>query len=450
MRNNNMNHNRTDEFVKKPIKALFILAVPIIISMTAQTLYNVVDTAFVGRLGADAIAALSFSFPVFFILIALNAGLSVGMGSRISRFLGEKNKQGAENTAIHGLLMSFIVAIVIFTIGILNVKNILLLFGASGNALNLSIQYLTIILTAAFVMVPAFMLNHILSAQGDTKTPMKIQLAALGLNIVLDPIFIYIFGWGVRGAAFATFTAFTVSLILAIYFIRKVSYLRLKPEFFRYSKRIIKEIVYVGTPATLMMLLIALYIIFINKLMAFFGTRYVAAFGIASKVQNMATLPILAVALAMIPLVGMFYGAKRYDLIKKVSFYAITGSFAAIAFFAAVFFFIAKYLARIFTNDYGLIGITAPYIRLDVFAFPLIAIAMMISRIMQGMGKGSPGLIINGLRILILGVPLAYVFVYYFNYGYLSIAVARIIGGVVSAVVAVAWLVLKIRKLEMK
>ena len=440
--------NRVDEFIKNPKKALLTLALPMIIAMIVQVMYNVVDTAFVGRLGADAIAALTFSFPIFFILIALNSGLGVGMSSRISRFLGEKRKEDAENTAMHGLFISIIFGLFIFVGGIIFLRPIFSIFGAANSVLELSIDYMSIILFGIFFMFSSFMLNNIFSSQGDTKTPMKVQIFALILNIILDPIFIYVLGYGVRGAAIATVIAFALSLILFIYYIKKKSYLKIHLSSFKFSFSLVKEIFLIGLPASLMMLLISVYFMFINKFMAYFGTNYVASFGIASRLESVITMPIVALSIAMLTLVGMFFGAKRYELLKEISWYGIKISILFASAIGVVFFLLPSLFLRIFTPDATLLAISSAYLRIEIFIFPLFAVSMIISRVMQGMGFGMPGLVINLVRTLLISVPLAYIFVFILKYGYLSIAAATIIGGVISSIVAIIWMEIEFKKIE--
>lgn len=229
---------RVDEFIENPRKALFTLSIPIIIGMTVQLMYNLADTAFVGRLGADAIAALAFSFPLFFILMSINSGVAIGMGSLISRMLGAKNKEGAENVAMHGLLISIILAVMISIIGNLTLKPVFKLFGASETVLPLAIGFMSIILLNIIFMFTTAIINSLFSAQGDTKTPMKIQIISLIVNIALDPILIYTFGFGVRGAGMATSIAFLVAFLLGIYYLFKKSYLKIRWGAFKFSKYI--------------------------------------------------------------------------------------------------------------------------------------------------------------------------------------------------------------------
>ncbi|MBW2976878.1 MATE family efflux transporter [Candidatus Woesearchaeota archaeon] len=443
-----MKESRVDEFIRNPKKALLKLTFPVVIAMLVQIMYNIVDTAFVGRLGTEAIAALTFSFPLFFILVSLNSGLGIGINSRISRYLGARNRDGAENTAMHGILISLALALGVFILGSLTLKPLFLLFGATGNVLALSISYMSIILLAVFFMFPSFVLNSIFSAQGDTKTPMKVQISALTLNIILDPLFIYVLGYGVVGAAIATMLSFLLALLLSAYYIRKRSYLRISLKYFRFSFSLIKDIFSVGAPASFMMLLLSVYIIFINRFMSHFGTDYVAAFGIASRLESVAIMPVVALSMSMLTLVGMFFGAKRFDLLKETSFYSIKIAVAFTSAIGIVFFAMPHLFLRVFTPDSTLLGIGSAYLRIDVFTFPLMAVSSIISRVLQGMGLGLPGLVINLVRVFIFAVPLAYAFVFILGYGYLSIAVAMVIGGIASSTTAIIWLRVKTKVLN--
>lgn len=443
-----MNKNRVDEFIEHPRKALFILAIPTVISMLVQITYNIADTAYVGRLGAESIAALTFSFPLFFILIAINSGIGVGMGSRVSRLLGAKKKEQAENTAMHGLCISIVLAIIISLLGIVSLKRLFRLFGADENVLPLAINYMSIILIAIVFMFVSAIVNTIFSSQGDTKTPMKIQISSLLINIILDPIFIYILDFGVKGAAIATLIAFIISMVIGIFYLNRRSYLKISLSSFNFSLEIIKDILFIGIPATLMMLIISIYVMFINRFMSYFGTEYVAAFGIVARLENVAIMPMLALSFSIITLVGMFYGAERYDLLKGIISYGIKIATLFTSFVGIIFFLVPHIFLRIFTADTNLLSLGSAYMRINVFTFPLMSVATIISRAMQGMGSGLPGLIINVFRVIIVAVPAAYIFVYVLNYSYLYIGAAAIMGGIASNITAFIWLRLKLNKIR--
>src|SRR5512136_111806 len=227
--------DRVDEFIGNPKRALFVMAGPVTIAMFVQTMYNLVDTAFVGRLGAESIAALTFAFPLFFIIIGLNSGIGVGINSVISRRLGAKDKDGAENSAVHGLVVTVIFGLALLTVGLPAQKTLFLLLGARGHVLDLSMSYMTVIWLGIIFMFPAYAMNSIFSAQGDTRTPMIVQTSALVLNAILDPIFIYPLGFGVQGAAIATVIALAVSLLMYVFFIRRRSDLKIDFRRFRFS-----------------------------------------------------------------------------------------------------------------------------------------------------------------------------------------------------------------------
>jgi len=440
--------NRVDEFIANPRRALFVLASPVAIAMFVQTMYNVVDTAFVGRLGAASIAALTFAFPIFFILISLNSGLGVGINSVISRLLGAKNKEVAENAAAHGIVITAVFAVAVYIFGRLMLAPLYSLFGAAQDVRALSMSYMTIILIAVFFMFPAYAMNSIFAAQGDTRTPMIVQTFGFVLNTVLDPIFIYALRFGVRGAAIATDIAIAITLLVYVYFLRRKSYLRVRFRQFRFSFDLFREICRVGAPASLMMLTMSIYVMFLNRFMAHFGTDYVASFGLATRLESFVSLPIFALSISLLTLVGMFYGAKRHDLVKSISWYGLGIGILAAGAVGVLFYAFPFIFLKVFTRDRLILMIGTAYLRIDVITFPTMAIAMIISRILQGMGLGFPGFIINVVRIFIVAVPVAYVFVFVLGYGFLSIAWAMVAGGVTASLLAFWWMGWKFRALQ--
>jgi len=299
-------------------------------------------------------------------------------------------------------------------------------------------------------MFPAYILSNIFSAQGDTKTPMKINISALILNAILDPIFIYTFKLGIKGAAIATVISFLFSLILGIYYIKRKSYLYIHKSSFKFSLEILKDIIKVGAPASLMMIFMSIYVIFLNLFMIKFGTNYVAAFGIATRLESVAMMPVVAFSLSTMTLIGMFYGAKRYDLVKNITWYSIKICLTIASSVGLIFLIFPSLFIKIFTAETALISIGSAYLRIDVFTFPLMAFSILVSKAMQGMGYGLPGLVINLIRVFIVSVPLAYLFVNILNYGFLSIAVAMVIGGLSSVIVGFIWLESKFLKLKKK
>ena len=442
------NENKVKEFAKNPKKALFSLAYPILIAMIVQTTYSIVDTAFVGRLGGEAVAALTFSFPILFMLFALNAGIGTGIRSRISRFLGKGKKREAENTAMHGIIISIVSGFSIFLLMTFILEPLFVLFGATDKVVDLALQYMGIIVPGILILFPSVALNNIFSAQGDTKTPMKIQSASLILNGVLDPIFIFVLGLGIAGAALATVASFVFMIFAYGLYYRNKSYLNLTLDSFKYKFKIVKEIFKVGAPAALMMLTISVYVIFINRFMAFFGTDYVAAFGIASRLESIAITPVFAIASGLITLVGMFYGAKRYELLKSITWYGLKIGILYTSVIGAIVFLFPSVFMSIFTPENPIINIGSTYLMINVFTFPLMAISIVVSRTLQGLGSGLPPLVIQLTRVLFVAVPLAYIFIFVLNLDFVFLPVAMVVGGIVSSIIGILWLYKKFYNLK--
>jgi putative MATE family efflux protein len=253
---------------------------------------------------------------------------------------------------------------------------------------------------------------------------------------------------GVRGAALATLIATFFALIVSIYFLKKTSYIKLDSKYFRFSWAIVKENFFIGVPSAFMVMLISLYVVFLNKFMAHFGTDYVASFGLVSRLESVSILPPLGFSIALLTLSGMFYGAKRFDLLKNIAVYAIIISSFFASLVGIIFFIWPEIFLRLFTTDANLLSLGGQYLRLDVLTFPLMAIVLTSTRALQGMGTGVPGFVATLVRIFGVAVPLAYLFVYVFGFGYLSIAWAMIAGGVAASAVSLIWLRFKLFGLE--
>jgi len=432
--------DRIEEFIARPRRALLTLALPVFIATFVQTMYNIVDTAFVGGLGAESIAALTFCFPLFFFLIGLNSGIAVGMNSSISRRLGAGDAAAAESSAAHGLAISAVFAGLNFLLSLLFLKPIFTLFGADPAVLPLSLGYMRVLFLGVFFMFPAFIMSSIFSAQGDTRTPMKVQTAGLALNALLDPVLIYGLKLGVRGAALASVLSFLFTLALFLRLLRTRSSLRVSFRSFRFSPSLCREILRVGMPASLMMLLMSVYVVFLNRFAAHFGTEAVAAFGLVVRLESFAAMPIIALSLSLVTLVGMFSGARRRDLVRDTVWLGIRLGAAFTAAVGLLFLAAPRLWLKIFTREPALLDLAAPFLRVDVLTFPLMSTSMIISRALQGLGLGAPGLVINLIRILFVAVPLAWVFVHVLGWGFLSVAWAMVLGGAASNLAAFLWL----------
>ena len=279
--------SRLKVFLDNPSKALWSLAIPIMFGMGIQTLYNLVDMLFIGRLGGNAITGIAFNMPLFFLVLGLTMGLGTGVTAAIARFIGEDNKKQADNCAEHAVFIALIISITLSSVGLLFGKDILSLFGASGEILNLGWEYLHVMCVGMPFMIFSGFFRSILAGEGDMKFPMMVAGLGTILNIILDPIFIFElesfgnigFGLGISGAAMATVISQAIVFIVFIFmlFFKNHSYITFKLNDFSFSPDIILDIIKIGLPASLSMIVMAVGQGVFNKILVHISVETVAA-----------------------------------------------------------------------------------------------------------------------------------------------------------------------------
>ncbi len=444
--------SRLSEFLIKPEKGLWQLALPVMAGMGIQTLYTIVDMIFIGRLGGEAIAAVAFNMPFFFFVLGLTIGLGSGVTASIARFVGAKDKVNVDNCAEHAIIIGLIIAAFLTTAGLFYGKGLLDSMGAKNEVLDISWSYLQIICFGLPFMVFSAFFRSILLGEGDTKLPTSVAALGTVLNIVLDPIFIFTFGLGVAGAAWATVLSQSVVFIIFVYmlFVKEHSYIRFKLKDFSFSTYIINDIIKVGLPASMSMVIMSFGQLVFNRILAHFSDDAVAAFQIGGRIEMVIFLPILSISYALTTLVGMFFGAQELDKLKQVILYGLKSSFVIALITSTVVFTNAPLFVKAFT-DIGYIQDTATtYLRLLSLVYPLVAIALPSGRILQGFGLGMPLLVITLIRVLLISSPLALVFVFVQHRPLEWIWYSMMISTIVAVVVAVSWLIWAIKKFSVK
>ena len=412
--------SRLSSFIKNPKKALWTLAIPIMFGMGIHTLYNIVDMLFIGRLGGDAIAGVAFNMPIFFLMLGLTMGLGSGVTASIARLIGQKNKSGADNSAEHAIAMAACISGVFTLLGLYYGKDILAIFGAEGNILTLGWDYLSMIVLGLPFMVFSGFFRSILAGEGDMKFPMLVAGLGTILNIILDPIFIFNLedygniglGMGVKGAALATVVSQLSVFLIFIYmlFIKEHAYISFNLKAFSPSKIILWDIVKVGLPASLSMIIMAVGQGVFNKILIQYSSQTVAAYQVAGRLDMLIFLPIFAIAGAMTTLVGMFYGAKEIRALNQIIRYGILSAFLITLVSSTFVYLFADIFSSWFTRDQEIIDVSVGFLRLLSLIYPLVAIAITSGRVMQGLGKGLPVLIITIIRVLGISAPLAIYF----------------------------------------
>ena len=434
--------SRLEGFIDNPSKALWTLAFPIMAGMGIHTLYTIVDMIFIGRLGGDAIAAVAFNMPLFFLVLGLSFGVGSGVTASIARFIGAKDKVNADNTAEHAVALGLIISIILTTFGLIYGEGLLQRLGATESVLPLSWDYLKVSLIGLPFMVFSTFFRSILSGEGDMKLPMAVAGLGTILNIILDPIFIFTLGYGVGGAAMASAISQLIVFLIFVYmlFVKEHAYIRFRMGDFSPSLFIIKDIIRVGLPASMSMIIMAFGQLVFNRILVRFSTDAVAAYQVGGRMDMVIFLPIMAIASALTTLVGMFFGAKEIEKIKFIAKYGIIRSMMVTGVLSIILYIFAPLIVKIFTLDVGIQSIAVTYLRFICLIYPLIAIGMTVGRILQGLGKGLPMLVITSIRILALSAPLALYFIMVLNKSIEWVWYAMIISTIVSVAISLIWL----------
>ncbi len=432
---------RAEELMRDPKKGLFKLAIPIMVGMLAHTLFNIVDTIFVGRLGAEAIASITIVFPIAFIIIAIGSGVGIGTTSLVARMIGAKNKRMADVVAENAIFLSVILSVMISVVGILSSRPLLTAMGVTGNVLEMGVSYINIIFSGIIFMLPMMIAASILRGEGNTKTPMKIMIMTAILNIILDPIFIYFLGYGVPGAAMASVLARFIGAVVLfhIFFVRKSTYVTLSFREFRMKWDIIKGIFGVGIPASLSQMSMSVGMLILNVFLITFGSVSVAAFGLGLRIDMLVLMPIIGISSGLITMVGMYVGARDFEKAKWITKYAMKVSALIMGLAGLIFFFTAEYLMMIFTTDPQVIMLGAEYLRIVVISYPFAAIGITIYSSFQGAGKGVPALVLTLLRVILISVPIAYVLAFLYGFGPTGVWIGVSLASIISALVGLVW-----------
>ena len=434
--------SRLDGFIDNPSKALWTLAFPIMAGMGIHTLYTIVDMIFIGRLGGDAIAAVAFNMPLFFLVLGLSFGVGSGVTASIARFIGAKDKVNADNTAEHAVALGLIISTILTTLGLIYGEDLLQRLGATESVLPLSWDYLKVSLIGLPFMVFSTFFRSILSGEGDMKLPMAVAGLGTILNIILDPIFIFTLGYGVGGAAMASVISQLIVFLIFVYmlFVKEHAYIRFRMRDFSPSIFIIKDIIRVGLPASMSMIIMAFGQLVFNRILVRFSTDAVAAYQVGGRMDMVIFLPIMAIASALTTLVGMFFGAKEIEKIKFIAKYGIIRSMMVTGVLSIILYIFAPLVVKNFTLDVDIQSIAVTYLRFICLIYPLIAIGMTVGRILQGLGKGLPMLVITSIRILALSAPLALYFIIVLNKPIEWVWYAMIISTIVSVAISLIWL----------
>ena len=436
-----------------PKKAIIKLALPMMLSMFLIMLYNLADSIWVAGLGADALAAIGFITPLFMVLIGLGNGIGAGANSLIARNIGAKNYAQANNAGLHAILLSIIIS-VIFTILIEGFMVPILQFMGAGSTIQYAMDYSYIIFGFLFIFVYSGVASAIFRSEGDMRrATIAIAVTAI-MNIILDPVFIYVLNLGIAGAAWATVLSATLSCLVMSYWIwgKKDLYLDLSPKNFEYSGHLMLDILQVAIPSTLENIVFSALAIIINSMLVLAsGTTAVAVYTASMRIVQLCMIPLIGLGTAVLTVAGVAYGAHNYNNLKTAHSYSIKVGFAVSIVLGAIMFIFSEQIATVFAYTSASAAM-APQIATALSVLTLFVLAiphgMMSSMMFQGVGKGTYSLLITLLRSLILESVFAYLFCFIFGGGLTGIYAGVVFGCFVGGTVGYIWAKFFIKKFK--
>jgi putative MATE family efflux protein len=413
-------------------KTILVTAMPMVLALLLRTGFNIVDAIYVGRISAEAIAAVSLAFPIMFFIHAIGGGVDVGVTSLIARYMGAKKVEKADNVAEHGLLSGLVLGIVFMILGLIFGKNLLMLMGA-GSLLDLSLDYLNIIFIGTLFMMLFFIGNGIFRGEGDMKTPMIIMVIATVINIILDPIFIFVLGLGVKGAAIATLISEVIGCILVIgaLFMGKSS-IKIRLRDFKFDFSIIKKIFKIGIPSSLSQVSMSISLFVMTRIVSSFGPYAIAAWGIIFRVDSVAVLPAIGLMIALISLVGQNVGAKKFDRAEKMVYRTsiIAGIFTGVI--GLVFFAFPTAIMSIFNTNPEVIRYGVMYLRSVTLVYAFVGVGISINGGFLGAGDAITALFLTLLRVMIITIPVALILAFGFKLGILGVWLSFLVSTLIS------------------
>jgi putative MATE family efflux protein len=438
----------------EPKKAVIKLAIPMIVALLIQTIYNLADALWVSGLGADALAAVGFVFPFFMMIMAFGTGIGLGAGSAISRKIGSKDKLGADNVAAHSMVLLIIISL-LFSIPMFLLSEPIFQALGTGETLDITVSYAKVIFIGAVFIFFSNIANALLRGEGDAKRAMYALALGSGLNIILDPIFIYTLNMGVAGAAWATIISFALTSLLLGYwlFFKKDTFVDFTFKQFKFKKHIIKDIFGVGIPASFSQLSMSLSMLIINFLIVFItggSTDGVAIYSTGWRVAMIAVLPVMGIATAVISVSGAAYGAKAYDKVSISHIYSVKIGFIFELVIAIGIFIFAPQIAAVFTRAESAShleqGLTL-FFRVMSLYYPSISLGMLSSSLFQGIGKGMNAFFATVLRTLIFTLLFILVFAITLEGGLVGIWWGIVVANIISSIIVFIWARSHVKKL---
>ena len=395
---------------EKISKLLMEFSIPAIIGMVVNTLYNIVDRMYIGNIkdiGGLALTGVGITMPIMTIIMAFGMLIGIGTSARISLKLGEHKREEAEKHLGNAFTLIIIASVLITIIGLVFMHKILGLFGASADTEIYAREYMQIIFFGTIFNMLSFGLNHSIRSDGSPKVAMLSMLIGAGTNIILDPIFIFVFGMGVRGAAIATVISQIVSTIWILYYFTKgKSNLKIKREYLSLDKAIVLSIFSIGvSPFSMQIAQSIVQVLANNALKTYGGDLAIGAMTIINSVAMIFMMPIFGLNQGSQPIIGYNYGAEKYKRVKQ----AVKSATIVATIIVLIGWIITQaaphLLISIFNRDEQLVDIASTGMRIFLFMLPVVGAQVISSNYFQSIGKAKISMFLSLLRQVILLIP---------------------------------------------
>ena len=390
------------------------IAVPASVGTLFQTLYNVVDSFFAGKISPEALSALSKSFPIYFIIVGTCIGVTVASTSLIANSIGESNEEKTLNYFTHSIYYGIIVSIIIAFIGLTYADNIFDIMVTSPEVKSLGLEYTNIIFIGSVVFILVVCLNALLHAEGDTKTYRNLLILSFFLNIILNPIFIFGFlfipAMGVKGIAIATIISQFISLLIIFRKILKNKRVKqLSSKYFNPKFEYFKNLLFQSVPITVSISASSFAFTVVITYVGNFGEYAVAGYGAGERFVHVMLLPVLGLNTAIVSIIGQNFGANNYERIKEAYFTAIKYGVSIMVISGFIVYIIADIIIGIFSNNLDVIESGKQYLKIQTFAFPAYTIFFMCNGFFIGLKKAEYAMASNLIRNFAIPILVYYI-----------------------------------------
>lgn len=436
--------NKKEMMLKAPmVKVVLTMALPVMMSNLMQTLYNLADTYWVGQyemmhgFQGEMLSSIVLIFPAIGMLLALGVGISTACISLISQYIGANKDEMGKKVAAQALTFSFLVSIVLGILGAVATPTIVKLLGAEGEVLKNGIIYLRLMMFGLPTIFLFFTFNAIKQSQGDTFSPMLFSILSVTLNIILDPVFMIVFNWGIAGAAIATIFSRGIFILFAVGSLFKDSKRHMKLDFhdLKLNMTVIRHIFQIGFPASISSIMSSFGFGVLNNFVIGFGVPTLTAFGIGNRITGLILMPAMGIGNALGAIVGTNLGAenvKRAKQAVKVSFFLSSGILIA---GGAIIFMNAQGIILQFNNVPAVVEQATIYLKLIVATIPLMAAFSVLNGTFIGSGHTKLSLFISAGRLWLLRIPLIVIFQRYTDLGTNSVWYAMILSNLIICII---------------